>query len=165
MDQKTEKYKVGVITISDSRFKLKKQGKDQDKSGKIIQNEVEDLGYSSIREIVPDDKNEIEEKINKFLSEDSIDMIITTGGTGIMASDRTYETVKPLLDKILPGFGEAMRRKGYERAGGLGILTRTIAGISQEKPIFCLPGPPDSVKVGMKLIKKELPKITSSAKS
>lgn len=159
-----ENLHVGVITVSDTRSAAMKEGRDEDKSGKIIQNKLEEYGFSSDRDVLPDEKEEIEEKVEELLSNSKIDLIITTGGTGITMRDRTVEAIRPFFDRELPGFGESLRRLGYEEVGGPGILTRATAGLADQKPIFCLPGAPNAVEIGMDLILPDLAHIVKHAR-
>ncbi|MFP4005357.1 MAG: molybdenum cofactor biosynthesis protein B [Candidatus Hadarchaeia archaeon] len=162
--ERSGEYRAKVLTISDSRFKLMRKGTDKDKSGWIIQEKLEELDISSTRKIIPDNRDMIKDNVLRSIKNEKTDLIITTGGTGITLKDVTYETVSPLLEKTLPGFGETLRRKGYERVGGLGILTRAIAGISRDTPVICLPGPPDSIRIGMDILKGSLKEIIKKSK-
>lgn len=155
---------VGVLTISDSRSAAMEEGKDEDESGKIIQRRLEEEGYTSDRSILPDEDEEIEEKLESLVSDPEYDAVITTGGTGITSRDRTVEVARGFFDKELPGFGESLRRLGYEKVGVAGIITRATAGISNQKPIFCLPGAPNAVEVGMDLILPDLAHLVKHAR-
>lgn len=155
---------IGVLTISDSRAKAVEKGKDEDISGRIIEQNLKKAGHSSTRTVVPDDAKKIRGAMMKFTSDDKIDAIITCGGTGITPRDVTIEVIHPLLDKELPGFGEILRKKGYEMVGGAGLLTRTTAGVIGKKPVFCLPGTPNAVKVGMKIILPVLNQVVKHAR-
>lgn len=107
--------------------------------------------------IVKDDKIDIQSQIDEWLASD-IDVIITTGGTGIARRDVTIEAVKPLLDKEIEGFGELFRYLSYtEDVGTKALLSRAIAGTIMNKLIFTLPGSTGAVKLAMtKLIIPEL---------
>ncbi|KXB07821.1 hypothetical protein AKJ55_01865 [candidate division MSBL1 archaeon SCGC-AAA382M17] len=155
---------VGVITVSDTRAAAWEEERDEDESGKIIQRELEKAGYSSNRTIIPDEEDQIEEKLEELISDSEIDAIITTGGTGIASRDKTVEVVRTFLDKELPGVGEALRRLGYERVGGPALLTRATAGVANQKPLFCFPGAPNSVEVGMDLILPDLAHVVKHAR-
>ncbi|MEM2908351.1 MAG: MogA/MoaB family molybdenum cofactor biosynthesis protein [Candidatus Hadarchaeales archaeon] len=156
--------RVAVLTISDSRAAAMREGRDEDVSGKLIERKLREAGHSSIRLILPDEAEEIRAAIERFSSDLETDVIITTGGTGITHRDVTIETVKPLLEKELPGFGELLRRIGYEKVGGPAILTRATAGVVKKKPVFCLPGAPNAVEVAMDLILPELGHIVKHAR-
>jgi molybdenum cofactor biosynthesis protein B len=78
--------------------------------------------------------------------------------------DVTIETIAPMFEKDLPGFGEILRRIGYERVGTPALLTRAAAGIINGKPVFCLPGAPNAVEIGCRLILPELAHIVKHAR-
>lgn len=159
-----EDLHVGVVTVSDTRAAAMEEGRDEDKSGKIIQDRLEEAGFTSDRTIIPDEKEDIERKLEYLISDPEVDAIITTGGTGIAARDITVDVAREYFDKELPGFGETMRRKGYEMVGGPGFMSRTTLGVSNKKPIFCLPGTPNAVEVGMDLIVPDLAHIVKHAR-
>lgn len=148
---------VGILTLSNSKAAAMKEGRDEDISGKIIEKKLGEKGYSSKRNVLPDQKREITEKLEEMISDPEIDAIITTGGTGVTSNDITVDTVQNFLDQDIPGFGETFRRAGYERIGSPAILSRSIAGIIRKKPIFSLPGSPEGVELGMKIVLEMLP--------
>ncbi|MDI6819903.1 MAG: MogA/MoaB family molybdenum cofactor biosynthesis protein [Candidatus Hodarchaeaceae archaeon] len=156
--------RIAVLTVSDSRAAAMQEGKDEDVSGKLIERRLKEAGHAPTRLILPDEADEIRAAVERFSSDPEIDAIITTGGTGITARDVTIETICPLLEKELPGFGELLRRTGYEKVGGPAILTRATAGVIKRKPIFCLPGAPNAVEVAMELILPELGHIVKHAR-
>ncbi|KYH13275.1 MogA/MoaB family molybdenum cofactor biosynthesis protein [Staphylococcus kloosii] len=150
----TRKIQSAVLTISDTRdYKT-------DKSGQLIKSllaeenvEVRDEAYK----IVKDEPQAIKSQIEEWLKSD-VDVIITTGGTGISPRDITIETVRPLFTKEIEGFGELFRYLSYtEDVGTKALLSRAIAGTVKNKLIFCLPGSSGAVKLALnKLIKPEL---------
>lgn len=150
----TRKIQSAVLTISDTRdYKT-------DKSGQLIKSllaeenvEVRDEAYK----IVKDEPQAIKTQIEEWLKSD-VDVIITTGGTGISPRDITIETVRPLFTKEIEGFGELFRYLSYtEDVGTKALLSRAIAGTVKDKLIFCLPGSSGAVKLALnKLIKPEL---------
>jgi molybdenum cofactor biosynthesis protein B len=150
----TRKIQSAVLTISDTRdYKT-------DKSGQLIKSllaeenvEIRDEAYK----IVKDEPQAIQTQIEEWLKSD-VDVIITTGGTGISPRDITIETVRPLFTKEIEGFGELFRYLSYtEDVGTKALLSRAIAGSVNDKLIFCLPGSSGAVKLALnKLIKPEL---------
>lgn len=150
----TRKIQSAVLTISDTRdYKT-------DKSGQLIKSllaeenvEVRDEAYK----IVKDEPQAIQSQIEEWLKSD-VDVIITTGGTGISPRDITIETVRPLFTKEIEGFGELFRYLSYtEDVGTKALLSRAIAGTVKDKLIFSLPGSFGAVKLALnKLIKPEL---------
>lgn len=139
----------GVVTISTSRFRESKSGKHvEDESGDLIVETLKNHGHTiAERQLVSDDKTMIEQTIQKMLKSPKIDAIITCGGTGINPSDVTIETVQPILEKTLPGFGEIFRQMSYIEIGSAAVMTRTIAGTAKGKAIFTLPGSPNAAKL------------------
>lgn len=159
-----KKLGIGVIVVSDTRSAAMREGRDVDVSGKIIEREVRKAGHGSRRVIVPDEAAEISKALKKFIGDKGIDSVILTGGTGLAKRDVTIETVEPLYDKDLPGFGEALRHFGYAQVGTPALLTRCSAGVIKRKPVFCLPGAPNAVKVAMKLILPDLAHVVKHAR-
>lgn len=147
---------LAVLTVSDTR------NFDTDKGGKLVQSLLNEINVSVAEDhykIVKDDIDEITLQINKWLDEqDDIDVIITTGGTGISQRDVTIEALKPLFTKELEGFGEIFRYLSYsEDVGTRALLSRAVAGTVDNKLIFALPGSTGAVKLGIeRLIKPEL---------
>lgn len=147
---------VALLTVSDTR------DFDSDKGGQLVQSLLKEINVS-IEEhhykIVKDDKNAITLQIKQWLEDnENIDVIITTGGTGISQRDVTIEAVRPLLTKEIEGFGELFRYLSYtEDVGTRALLSRAIGGTAKDKLIFALPGSTGAVKLAIeKLIKPEL---------
>ncbi len=157
--------RVGVVTVSTSRWS--KFGyvtgveniPEDDESGRLLAKELNCVEYR----LIPDDKSKIISTIMDLIHRD-IDVIITTGGTGISPKDVTIEAVRMLVEKEIEGFGEIFRMLSYEEIGESAILTRTFAGVSRGKIIFCLPGSKKAVELGIKLIKPLLRHAVSHAK-
>lgn len=147
---------IAVLVVSDTRAAAMRQGHDEDITGKIIEKKASEVGHETTRVIVPDDAGEIRKAMKNFIADKKIDVVITAGGTGVAKRDVTIETIGPLLKKELPGFGEILRRIGYERVGTAALLTRATAGIIDNKPIFCLPGAPNSAEIAMEIILPDL---------
>jgi len=155
---------IAVLVVSDTRARAAAEGKDLDVSGKIAERMAAEAGHTVVRRIVPDESRRIRSAVRSFLSDRKIDAIITTGGTGVAKRDVTIETIAPMFEKDLPGFGEILRRIGYERVGTPALLTRAAAGIINGKPVFCLPGAPNAVEIGCRLILPELAHIVKHAR-
>jgi molybdenum cofactor biosynthesis protein B len=148
--------KIAVLVVSDTRAAAAREGRDEDISGKLFEQRARELGHTTTRLIVPDEAAEIIRAVKKFIADKKIDAVVTTGGTGVASRDVTIETIQPMFEKELPGFGEILRRMGYEKVGTPALLTRTSAGIIKRKPVFCLPGAPNAVEVAAGLILPEL---------
>lgn len=162
-----KKLNVAVIVCSSSRYKSSlKNDSIIDISGDLICRLLRENGHMVIfHKIVPDEKKIIQQTMLKTLKSRKINVIITSGGTGIAPKDVTIEAVKPLFEKIIDGFGEIFRYLSYKKIGSAAFLTRAIAGISKGKVIFCLPGSPQSVKLAVeKLIIPEAGHILTHSK-
>ncbi len=132
---------IAILTISDTRELT------TDKSGDWLQREITETGHRiAAREIVRDDKEEILEKLQAWREREEVEVVITTGGTGITARDVTPEVVMSLLDKRLDGFGELFRQISYTKIGASTIQSRAIGGVMGRTLIFALPGSPSACK-------------------
>lgn len=126
---------VAVLTISDSRTLA------DDKSGDTLQGLVEGAGHQVVaREIVRDDVYQMRAAISRWIAEPEIQVVVSTGGTGVTGRDSTPEAVAPLLDKHIEGFGELFRTVSFEEIGASTIQSRAFAGLANGTFIFCLPG-------------------------
>lgn len=143
--------KCGIITLSDSR-----KSEKLDLSGKIISDEIKSRYHLESKSLIPDEKDELIEEIENMISK-NIDVILTTGGTGLDSRDITVETVESLFDKKIEGFGEMFRSKSFEEVGSAALLSRATAGIYKKTIIFSMPGSPNAVKTAISLIIDELP--------
>ena len=140
-----------VLTVSDSRTEA------SDESGRLIQRLVAEAGHRVAGyELIRNEPRQIEASVRRFLDDPS-QCLIVTGGTGAGRRDITVETVTPLLEKILPGFGELFRWLSYQEIGTAAMLSRALLGIAGGKPICCLPGSAAAVTLGLeKLLLPEL---------
>ena len=126
---------IAVLTASDSRDEA------SDTSGALLVKLLEDSGHKLAQKaIVPDDKYRIREVISRWIVDESISVILTTGGTGVTGRDGTPEAVTPLLDKVIDGFGETFRNLSYQTIGTSTLQSRALAGVANGTYIFCLPG-------------------------
>ena len=126
---------IAVLTISDTRTE------DSDKSGKVLAERVCEAGHSVAEKmIVPDDVYQIRAAVSRWIATDGINVVITTGGTGVTGRDGTPEAVKPLLDKEIEGFGEVFRAVSYEQIKTSTLQSRALAGVANGTYIFCVPG-------------------------
>ncbi len=160
----TNRIKCGVITLSDSLSEKYSEKKEysKDLSGKCIVNKLK-TKYDVIEyDIISDDSELLIKKINQFV-DNGVDVIFTTGGTGLTTRDITVETVEKLITKELKGFGEIFRRETYDSIGSVALLTRTIAGVYKNTVIFALPGSPNAVELGLDIVFNELGHIVSHA--
>lgn len=145
---------VAVLTVSDTRTL------ETDKGGNTVAQWLEANNHIVVaRQIVIDDYDEIRNALIPWANDESIDAIITTGGTGIAKRDVTIEAVTSLLEKEIPGFGEIFRYLSYtEDIGTKAIASRAIAGVNTNTIIFSIPGSVGAVTLAMeKLIIPEMP--------
>jgi|SRR5690625_424301 len=135
-----------VVTISDTRDVT------TDKSGDLIQGYLEEAGHEIIeRKIIPDEPCLIQQVIEEGSLRSDIDVILTSGGTGISRRDVTIETVEEMFDKHIIGFGELFRMLSYtEDIGSAAIMSRASAGIVNDTAVFSMPGSSGAVKLAMK---------------
>ena len=147
-DRFTKPLKGGVLVISDSTFK----GERKDKSGEIIRNRLKE--YPIVLEefkILPDDKETISKEVIRLSDKQKLDIIITTGGTGLGPKDVTPEATQEVLDRIVPGITEAMRSFGQRRTP-YAMLSRNVAGVRGKTLIINLPGSSRGVRESMSVL-------------
>lgn len=144
--------RFALLTISTSRYYKKMKGEPiYDVSADIAADILKKSGHKvTVREVVSDDPNMIGGSLRKLISDSRVDAVVSIGGTGITSTDVTIETVAPMLEKELNGFGEAFRRFSYDKIGTSAILTRCTAGLISRKGVFCLPGSPQAVETALK---------------
>ncbi|MCB1860696.1 MAG: molybdenum cofactor biosynthesis protein B [Gammaproteobacteria bacterium] len=134
---------IAVLTVSDTRTE------ETDKSGKILQQGVEEAGHHLVEKaIVKDDVYQMRAVFSRWIADPNVHAIISTGGTGIAGRDSTPEAVIPLLDKPIEGFGELFRAISMEEIGASAIQSRAIAGLTNQTLIFCLPGSTGACRTG-----------------
>ena len=141
-----------VLTISDSRTE------QTDESGGLIRQKLSENGHRVMSYcILKNDAEAIKEKIDELLGEEEIQVIITSGGTGLSHRDVTVDTISPILEKKLVGFGELFRVFTYQEIGTGSIMSRAVAGVAKGKVILCLPGSLGAVTLAMdKIILPEI---------
>tara|TARA_Y100000748_G_scaffold277439_1_gene254443 strand:- start:176 stop:676 length:501 start_codon:yes stop_codon:yes gene_type:complete len=128
-----------IVIVSDTRTTA------TDKSGKSLAKLISEAGHNVLDKIIiPDNVYEIRHAISKYIIDSDVDVIITSGGTGITGRDGTPEAVSILLDKKIDGFGEMFRSISYKKIKSSSLQTRALAGVSNSKFIFVLPGSLDA---------------------
>ena len=126
---------IAVLTASDTRTL------EEDTSGQLLSERLTEAGHQlAAREIVPDDIYLIRALVSQWIADESIDIVIITGGTGLTGRDGTPEAVEVLFDKKIQGFGELFRQLSYEEIATSTIQSRVTAGVANGTYIFCLPG-------------------------
>jgi molybdenum cofactor biosynthesis protein B len=141
-----------VLTVSDTRTD------DTDTSGRAIRELLAEAGHEVIgHRIVRDEPSQVTGAVLEQLDNVGVQVVITTGGTGITSRDGTFEAVDGLLEKRLDGFGELFRALSYEEIGSAAMMSRAVAGTARGKAIFVLPGSENAVRLAMtQLIVPEL---------
>ena len=126
---------IALLTVTDTRTF------ENDKSGKILVNKIDEAKHKLIdRKICKDTKDEIVKILKEWIKQENIDVIITTGGTGLTGRDITPEAVNEIADKHIPGFGEAFRTLSLKTVGTSAIQSRACAVLANGKYVFALPG-------------------------
>ena len=144
--------KLALLTISDSRTR------ENDTSGDLLQQRAEAAGHQvTARELLPDDRYQLRAILSNWFVAADVDVIITTGGTGLTGRDGTPEAVTPLLDKTIEGFGEMFRMLSWDEIGTSTLQSRALAGVANGTYIFCLPGSNNACATGWdKIIEAQL---------
>jgi molybdenum cofactor biosynthesis protein B len=126
---------IAVLTVSDSR------DEQTDKSGRLLVERLTRAGHRLAEKlIVPDDVYRIRAAVSRWIAEPDVNVVITTGGTGVTGRDGTPEAVLPLLDKVLDGFGEMFRSISYVDIKTSTLQSRALAGVANGTYVFCVPG-------------------------
>jgi molybdenum cofactor biosynthesis protein B len=143
---------IAILTVSDSRTE------ETDTSGKILVDRLVGVGHNLAEKIiVPDDIYQMRAIVSKWIADLDIQVVITTGGTGVTGRDCTPEAIQPLLDKPLDGFGELFRTVSFEEIKTSTLQSRALAGVANGTYIFCLPGSSGACKTGWdKIIQAQL---------
>lgn len=134
---------IAIMTVSDSR------NEETDTSGKALVDRLIAAGHKLVDKcIVADDVYKIREIVSRWIADESINVIISTGGTGLTGRDITPEAVMPLLDKEIEGVGELFRLISYDEIGTSTIASRAVGGVANGTFIFCLPGSTGACRTG-----------------
>jgi molybdenum cofactor synthesis domain-containing protein len=144
---------VGILTISDKGAR----GEREDQSGKVIEEIVKKIeGEVKYYRIIPDEKEIIQDELVKAVDKLHLDLILTTGGTGLGKRDVTPEATLAVIEKEVPGISEIIRSESFKKTNRA-ILSRGVAGIRKKSLIINLPGSPKGVKESLEIILKALP--------
>ena len=126
---------IAVLTVSDSRTE------SEDTSGALLVDRLVSAGHELYeKRLVRDDVYAIRAEISRWIASESINVAITTGGTGVTGRDGTPEALTPLLDKVIDGFGEMFRVLSYDEIKTSTLQSRALAGVANGTYLFCLPG-------------------------
>lgn len=135
--------RIAVLVVSDTRTL------ERDTSGKILAERLTAAGHNlAERAIVSDDIQDLRAKVLAWLEDPDIDVVITTGGTGLTGRDVTVEALTPLFEKTIDGFSVIFHQESYKTVGLSTLQSRAIAGLAKGTFIFCLPGSNGAVKDG-----------------
>jgi molybdopterin adenylyltransferase len=134
---------IAILTISDTRTQA------DDKSGDTLVQRVKDAGHHlADRRIVKDEVRSIRSAVRAWVKRKDVDVIITTGGTGLTGRDVTIEAMRPLFDKEIEGFGVVFHMMSFQKIKTSTIQSRATAGVVEGKYVFCLPGSPGACRDG-----------------
>ena len=132
---------IALLTVSDTRTL------EDDRSGDALQQRLEAAGHRLVgRLLVPDDRYQIRSEVSRWIADAGVQVVISSGGTGLTGRDGTPEAVAPLLDKTIEGFGELFRVLSFETIGTSSLQSRALAGVANGTVIFVLPGSLDAVE-------------------
>lgn len=135
--------RIAVLSVSDSRTLA------TDTSGKILADRIESAGHNlAERRMVSDDAEAIRSAVRAWVDDKNVDVVITTGGTGLTGRDVTPEALAPLFDKVIDGFPVVFHRVSFDSVGLSTMQSRACAGVANGTFIFCLPGSNGAVKDG-----------------
>jgi molybdenum cofactor biosynthesis protein B len=136
-----------LLVTSDSRTK------DDDETGRLAVRLIEDAGHRvKLYDMAPNDGEKIEAWLRKAVGSPEVRVILTSGGTGVGAKDKTVDVARPMFEKELPGFGELFRRLSFDEVGLPGVWSRAVAGVVRGKLVFCLPGSRGAMETALKRI-------------
>ncbi|NET50708.1 MAG: molybdenum cofactor biosynthesis protein B [Merismopedia sp. SIO2A8] len=134
---------IAILTVSDTRTEA------TDTSGALLVERLTQAGHQlAEKSIVPDDIYQIRAIVSRWIATNEVQVVITTGGTGLTGRDGTPEAIQPLLDKVIEGFGELFRMLSYDDIRTSTIQSRTLAGVANGTYIFCLPGSSGACRTG-----------------
>ena len=141
LERKFVSIKIALLTISDTRdFQT-------DKSGDLLASKINKAGHILVkREITQDNINKIRENLKKSIEDSGIDVVISTGGTGLTGKDVTPEAFRSVFDKEIEGFGEMFRYISFQKIGTSSLQSRAVAGVSGGTYLFALPGSPSACR-------------------
>jgi molybdenum cofactor biosynthesis protein B len=155
-----ESLGAAVATVSSSRTL------EEDPAGDAVAAAFEAEGHEVVtREMLRDDYDGVQSAVGNFARRKDVDVVVTSGGTGVTPDDVTVEAASDLFEKELPGFGELFRRLSYEEIGTRVVGTRAVAGVVAGTPVFCLPGSENAARLGSEeVIVPEAPHLAGLAR-
>ena len=148
----TEGYRVGVLTLSDKGAR----GEREDESGRLLGEMIADIGHVARYQVVPDDFDKIVMVLTKWTDDLQLDLILTTGGTGLSPRDVTPQATAEVLDYQIPGMAEAMRAASLMKTPHA-MLSRALVGVRGRSLVVNLPGSPKGVRENLEVLLPALP--------
>lgn len=150
---------TAVLTVSDTRTL------ETDTGGALVEELLRNAKHLvTDRAIVRDEPSEIRDALRERLADDACRAVVLTGGTGVAPRDVTPDTVEPMIERLIPGFGELFRMLSYEDIGSAALLSRALAGMVEGKVVFVIPGSRGAVRLALeKLIVPELGHLAAEA--
>lgn len=141
---------IAILTLSDSRTF------ETDTSGQALEDSLKTAGHKlAARELCKDDIYASRAIVSQWIADAGIDVIISTGGTGLTRRDSTPEALRPLFDTNIEGFGELFRQLSWEEIGSSTVQSRAVGGLANQTLIFCLPGSTGACRTGWNRILEE----------
>jgi molybdenum cofactor synthesis domain-containing protein len=146
-------YRAGVLTISDKGSK----GQREDRSGDLASRLLKEQGFEVVKkEIVPDDRDRIAHTLTRWVDEDGLPLIVTSGGTGLSPTDVTPQAMTAVIDYEVPGMAEAMRAASLTKTPHA-MISRALVGVRKSSLIINLPGSPNGVRENLAVVMPALP--------
>lgn len=147
------KFRVAILTASDKGSR----GEREDESGRVIREMVESAdGEVTVYDVVPDELDVLRDKLTEYADEHNVNLVLTTGGTGLSPRDNTPEATLAVIQKQVPGMAEAMRAFGLQKTPHA-MLSRAVCGIRRQTLIVNLPGSPRAVRENLSVIMPAIP--------
>ena len=135
--------KIAVLTVSDSRTPA------DDRSGDLLVERLTGAGHQlAARALVTDDADRIAAKLQAWIDDPAVEVVISTGGTGVTGRDVTPEALERVAEKLIPGFGELFRMISWQKIGSSALQSRATAGVAKGTYLFALPGSPGACRDG-----------------
>ena len=133
--------RIAVLTVSDTR------GLEEDRSGNVLVDRLETAGHSlAARTILPDERTQIAHQLRDWIADDSIDVVISTGGTGLTGRDVTVEAHRDVYEKEIDAFGTVFTMVSMQKIGTSAVQSRATAGVAGGTYLFALPGSPSACR-------------------
>ncbi len=146
------RYRIGILTLSDKGAR----GEREDESGRVLRQMIASLGEIAEYRVIPDEEGLIVRTLVDWVDKQGLDLILTTGGTGLTARDVTPDATARVLDREIPGMAEAMRAASLLKTPHA-MLSRALAGVRRQSMIVNLPGSPKGVRENLEVILPALP--------